>query len=198
MEQATRDRLFDVAARLFAEKGFGGVSFPDIAVAAGAEVAQLTELFASVDILYEAVLAFHFGQYRSGMEAALAGDDLPAVKIERMTVAICELRRQFPHQFPLFYRELLNPSRFFEPIVMAQIRHVAYLSDNNIAKGMQKGTFKHGINPAHATMFLLGIFHYHILAGPLLETLLPASADNEEYRIQALKVFLTGLSTDPQ
>lgn len=198
MEQETRDRLFDVASRLFAEKGYGGVSFQDIAVAAGAEVAQLTELFDSIDILYEAVLAFHFGQYRTRMETALTGDDLPAVKIERMTVAICELRRQVPQLFPLFYRELLNPTRFFEPIVKQQIRHIAYLSDTNIARGMQKKTFKRGINPAHATMVLLGIFHYHFLAGPLLETLLPASTDYEAYRAEALTVFLSGLTREPQ
>lgn len=194
MENTMRDRLLEVATELFAAKGFTGVSFEEIATATGAECTLPAELFGTEEKLYETVLEIQFGLYRSRMQTALQGNYLPTKKIERLAEAICELHLQLPHFFPLYYRELLSPSQFFEPIVKKTIRHVAYLSDNNIAKGIQKETFKYGVNPANATMFLMGMFHYNFLSSQLTETLLPELGDYEDYRDQALTVFLTGIN----
>lgn len=189
-----RDLLLEAATKLFAAKGFSGVSFAEIAERAAVEPALLTELFGTVEALYGTVLEIQFGLYSARLEAALRGNYLPDQKIQRATEAICRLYRESPEFFTLFYRELLDPSRFIDPIVKKHIRHIAYLSDSNIAKGMQKETFKHGINPANATMIMLGMFHYHFLASRLHETLLPVN--NDEYCAQALKVFLTGIKQE--
>lgn len=193
MENTTRDMLLGVATTLFAARGFAGVSFAEIAAAAEVDTGLLAEIFGTEEALYETILEIQFGLYTARIQAALEGNVLPPKKIERMAKAVCELHRESPDFFPLFYRELLNPSRFFDAIVKKHIRHVAYLSDNNIAKGMQKETFKYGINPAHATMILLGMFHYYFLASRLHETLLPEPDENDAYCTQALQVFLSGL-----
>ena len=193
MENSTRERVRDIAAKLFAEKGLAGVSLQEIAQATGVDDAEVTKLFGSGEKLYEAVLETHFTLYATRMDAVFGGDEGPADKVELYAHAMCDLHKQAPHFFPLFYRELLNPSLFFEPIVKKKIQHVSYLSDNNIAKGIQKGQFKRGLNPANATMFLAGMFHYYYLARHLRGSLLPEPANEEEYLNQALKVFLTGL-----
>ncbi len=193
MEQNARDRLLDTATALFAKRGYAGVLLKEVAAAAEVDGDEALKLFANEETLYETILESLFGLYVSRMQAALAGDSLPAAKIALLAQAVCDLHRETPHFFPVFYRELLNPSPFFETIVKKNVRHVAYLSDNNIAKGIQKGTFKYEINPANATMLLLGMFHYNFLASQLIETLLPEPGNDDEYLAQALEVFLTGI-----
>ena len=197
MENASRDMLLTVATQLFAARGFSGVSFAEIAAEAAVAPGLLTEMFGTEEALYETVLEIQFSLYATRMQPSLQGNYLPPQKIERMAGAICALHRDSPELFQLFYRELLNPSRFFDPIVKKHIRHIAYLSDNNIAKGMQKETLKRGINPANATMILLGMFHYFFLASRLHETLLPLPGSDDEYCAQALKIFLNGIKNSP-
>lgn len=196
MENATREQVLDAATRLFAEKGHVGVSVQEIADAGGVSISAVSELFTNLETLYETVLATQFGFFTARMDAVFEGDEVPPKKIELFARAMSDLHKQAPYFFLLFYRELLNPSPFFEPIVQKKIQHVAYHSDNNIARGIQKGLFKHGINPANATMFLAGMFHYYFLASRLAGSLLPEPADDAEYLAQALKVFLTGLGTE--
>src|ERR1700681_3444611 len=157
MQKTTREQVLKAAAKLFAEKGLAGVSWQEIADAALVNISEASELFPDVGKLYEAVLETQVNLYAAGMDAIFEGDELPSKKIELFAKAMCAVHKQAPFFFPLFYRELLDPSPFFEPIVQKKIQHIAYLSDNNIAKGIQKGQFKRGINPAYATMFLAGM-----------------------------------------
>lgn len=193
MVKATREQVLAVAIKLFAEKGLASVSLQEVANAAEVNISAVFELFTSVKKLYEDVLETQFSHYADRMDAVFEGDELPPEKIELFAKAMCDLHKQAPYFFPLFYRELLNPSPFFEPIVKKKIQHVAYLSDNNIAKAIQKGVFKRGLNPANATMFLAGMLHYYFLASRLTGSLLPDPANDEEYLAQALKVYLSGL-----
>lgn len=193
MENAARGPVLDAAAKLFAEKGYAGVSLQEAADAAGIHISAAAALFPTVEKLYEAVLKTVFSMYAARMDAVFAGNEPPPEKIELFAEAMRDIYRQVPCFFPLFYRELLNPSPFFEPVVKKQIMHVAYLSDNNIARGIRKGQFRHGINPANATMILAGLHHYYFLARCLAGSLLPEPAGDDEYFTEALKVFLTGL-----
>jgi TetR/AcrR family transcriptional regulator len=193
MENSSHEQVLDAATRLFAEKGHAAVSLGEIADAAGVNVSAVSELFTSVDKLYEAVLETQFNLYAARMDAVFAGAGLPPEKMSLFAEAMCDLHKRTPCFFPLFYRELIHPSPLFEPIVQKIIRHVAYLSDNTIARGIRKGEFKQGINPAYATMCLAGMLHYYFLASRLAGSLLPEPAKDEEYLTQSLKVFLTGL-----
>jgi TetR/AcrR family transcriptional regulator len=193
MEKNVREQILDAATRLFAERGFTGVSLQDVAETSGIEEAELTRLFGSREKLYESVLEPQFNHYAVSLGAPFEGNDRPVTKVELFARAMCDFHKQAPYFFPLFYRELLTPSPCFESIVLKKIRHVAYMSDNNIAKGIQKGNFRHGVNPANATMVMVGMFHYYFLANRLAGTLLPESTTDEEFFSQAVKVFLNGL-----
>jgi TetR/AcrR family transcriptional regulator len=193
MEKTVSEQIVDTATRLFAEKGFAGVSLQDIADTSGVEERELVRLFGSRERLYEAVLQPQFDNYAVSLGAVFEGSDRPVTRVESFARAMCDFHKQAPYFFPLFYRELLTPSPYFEPIVLKKIRHVAYMSDNNIAKGVQKGNFRRGVNPANATMVMLGMFHYYFLANRLVGSLLPENTTDEEFFSQAMKVFLNGL-----
>ena len=194
MQKTIHEHLIESASRLFAEKGFAGVTMEDIAAVSGVEYTEIAKLFKSVSDLYGAVLESLFSLYASSMGAAFEGSHNSVDKVESFAKAFCNLHKQAPHLFTLFYRELLDPSVYFEPIVLKNVRHVAYLSDNNIARGVQKKIFEYGVSPAIATMLFVGMFHYYFLAKEqLCGSLLPDGVSDEEYIALALKVFLGGL-----
>jgi len=193
MEKTVSEKILDTVTRLFAEKGFTGVSLQDVAETSGVEESELVRLFGSREKLYETVLESQFSQYAVSLGAVFEGSEGPVTRVELFAGAMCDFRKQAPYFFPLYYRELLNPSPYFESIVLKNIRHVAYQSDNNIAKGIQKGMFRHGVNPANATMVMVGMFHYYFLANRLVGSLLPENTTDEEFFSQAMKVFLNGL-----
>jgi TetR/AcrR family transcriptional regulator len=193
MEKTVSQQILHAATRLFAEKGFAGVSTQDIAETSGVEESELVRLFGSREKLYEAVLEPQFSNYAVSLGAVFDGTEGPVTRVESFAKAMCDFHKQAPYFFPLFYRELLTPSPCFEPIILKNVRRVAYLSDNNIAKGIQKGNFRHGVNPANATMVMLGMFHYYFLANRLVGSLLPENTTDEEFFSQAMKVFLNGL-----
>jgi len=197
VKKTTQERIIESAAQLFAEKGFAGVSLQDIATLSEVEYAEISERFNTVAELYGAVLESLFSRYARSMSIAFEGSHSSLAKVESFATAICNLHKQSSHLFTLFYRELLDPSVYFESIVLKNVRHVAYLSDTNIAKGVQKGIFKNGVNPAIATMLFVGMFHYYFLAKEqICGSLLPGGVSDEEYIALALKVFLSGLLED--
>jgi len=193
MDKTVHEQILDSATRLFAEKGFAGVSLQDVAETSGVEEGELVKLFGSGEKLYEAVLELLFSLYSTRLGAPFEGNDRPVTKVELFARAMCDFHKEAPYFFPLFYRELLTPSPCFESTILKNIRHVAYMSDNNIAKGIQKGSFRHGVNPANATMVMVGMFHYYFLANRIVGSLLPGNTTDEEFFSQALKVFLNGL-----
>jgi AcrR family transcriptional regulator len=188
-----REIILGAATKLFAERGRCGTALEGVADAAGVTAGEITSLFRSEDDLYEKVLAAQFDAYATRMSAVFEGDGKPTEIIELMSNAMVELHRKMPYLFPLLYQELLNPSRHFDTIVRKNIQRVAYLLDNNFAKRIRKGTFKHGISPASGTMIMAGMFHYYFLASRLAVSLLPEPEKDEEYLSQALKIFLTGM-----
>lgn len=194
MKNNTRDKIIEAAAMLIAHKGLYGFSIAKAAWAAEVDANVAAEFFPSDTNLYEAVLENQFSLYASKMEAVFDDDNAsPTEKVMRFAQAMCEVHQQAPHFFPIYYWELLNPSLYFQTIIEPRIRHVAYLSDNNIARGIQKGMFKHGLNPANMTMLLAGTLHYFFLATRLAPSLLPERGNDEEYFNQVLEVFMTGL-----
>jgi AcrR family transcriptional regulator len=73
--QATRDRLVEVATRLFAERGFEGTSIEAVLDEAGVSRGSLYHHFASKEALFEA--AFQAVEERIGQEILVAAADVP-------------------------------------------------------------------------------------------------------------------------
>src|ERR1039457_289258 len=110
MPNTTREQVLDAATKLFAEKGLALASLQEIANSAKVNISVVRELFPGVEKLYEAVLETQFSHYAARMDAVFEGDVVPSEKIELFAKAMCDVHKQAPYFFPLFYRELLNPS----------------------------------------------------------------------------------------
>jgi len=128
---ATRDRILDVAERLFAEKGFEGTSVREITSAAGANVASVNYHFGGKDNLYREVCRRRLSRLReqriSNVSRALAaGGTSPSLEgvVEAFTTAFLEPltdESQGRLLIELMAREMLNPhlprAMFFEEMI---------------------------------------------------------------------------------
>ncbi|WP_162251484.1 MULTISPECIES: TetR family transcriptional regulator [unclassified Nocardioides] len=84
----TATRILDAAARLLAEKGYGGLRISDVAKAADVRPAAIYYYFASREVLVEEVLWFGMARLRRHVEETLlaAGDEVTA--IDRLLLAV--------------------------------------------------------------------------------------------------------------
>src|SRR3990170_83922 len=98
-ESGGREHIVDVAARLFSQKGYKGVSIRDIAQACGVTNAALYYHFKNKEDLYLAVLRHNHGKVMlSVAEAVDAGRDLPTrlkQLVLRYAQAMCGQRQSF-------------------------------------------------------------------------------------------------------
>src|SRR5689334_18975262 len=90
--RATRERLIEVAAALFPERGRDGVSVRDVCAAAGANVASVAYHFGGKEGLYLAVLRAGLEQMVAGVKGRLAHDEPdPARRLVRHVRAFAEV-----------------------------------------------------------------------------------------------------------
>ncbi|MHC4540242.1 MAG: TetR family transcriptional regulator [Planctomycetota bacterium] len=69
--KGVRDRLLDVAEKLFSERGFDGTSVRDLAGAAGCNVASVNYYFGGKEKLYEEVWRRHLLLLRDSRAASI-------------------------------------------------------------------------------------------------------------------------------
>ncbi len=86
-EKATKEKIFDAAVDLFAERGYDGVSIRDIARAVGVSESAFYRHYASKDAILESIFAYIEGRiYPQAPEGAPSGS--PEGGIDAMVVAL--------------------------------------------------------------------------------------------------------------
>jgi AcrR family transcriptional regulator len=161
--RSTRDRILDVAARRFAERGFAGASVRQIAAEAGLRnQASLYHHFRNKRALYEAALA-------RGIEPILAivadsrDDDALGASLVERTVAYLAAH---PHVPRLIHRLGLEDRRYL-PSVVARVIRPLY-AEGVKALARQHPAWPREMLPHLAIGFYHLIFGYFVSA-PLLE-----------------------------
>ena len=126
----TRERLLDVAERLFAEKGYTAVSIREITKAAGASLAAVNYHFKSKKDLYMEVFRQRWQKQserlRMPMQELKARDDLTPEIVVRTIIkmfletSVSDEERHRHGQ--LIMREMVSPTEVFEVMVENQMR----------------------------------------------------------------------------
>jgi AcrR family transcriptional regulator len=173
-DRSTRGRILTAAERLFAEKGFAGVSMPAIAKASGITAGAIYRHFDSKDDLFfeivkRAVQAARPDPPQAGFEAArdlprMAGawTGQPLKLLRELAVEIHSASAKHPR-----VRRLLRQS------LDRQLSDLA----GSIMDAQRAGTLASGNPPLTATAafaFILGLMH--------METLAPALVGDERWR----------------
>lgn len=107
-DPSTRDRIAAVAAPLFADRGFAGVSMRDIAEAVGVKAASLYNHYSDKDALYAASLEGVFVRRAALVEEALKATGTPRRRLQGLVAALVQAIAGDPIAARLLQRELLD------------------------------------------------------------------------------------------
>ena len=107
----SREKILTVATRMFAEYGFAAISIRDIAGACGISIPSIYHFFDDKDTLYVRCYEHIFREASAELHKVMIGVEPGQPRVQRFTVALCELLLN-NHDFRrLFQRELLREER---------------------------------------------------------------------------------------
>ncbi len=117
-----RAELLEIAAGLFAEKGFRNTTVRDIAEAAGILSGSLYHHFDSKESMVDEILRTFQEELFAAYDAVLASDDDPRSKIEQCVRLSFEAIAQHPHEVAIFQNEAAY---------LGDFERFAYLAERN-------------------------------------------------------------------
>lgn len=197
--EAARDDILDAAERLFAAKGFDGVSTAAIAKEAGVSQSQIHYHFDTKQRLWEKVFERRFGDYFAAQSSLL--DDREMDDMERMRDSIRSYFRFFeenPHYVKLLGRAQLDMGDGLEGEEAQQMGETLMRTGSEVIIAAQKaGTIRDDVRPDFVIIGFLSLvahwFHggHHLVVDP--EDGDPSRHD-PEYLDFIIQVYLRGIA----
>jgi TetR/AcrR family transcriptional regulator len=195
----SRRALLTAAREAFAERGLEGARVDDIARRAGINKQLVYHYFGSKDGLYTAVLEAVYHEIRE-QEAALLLDPLPAEEAMRRLI---EFSFDYLEKTPDFVRILSDENAHLGrhlkgSATVAEVnRPIIELIRKTLARGVEEGVFRRGLDPFHVYLSIAGMsFFYfaniHTLARAFNRPL-AAPAAMEERRAHIVDFALNAL-----
>jgi len=197
--EASRDDILDAAERLFAGKGFDGVSTAVIAKAAGVSQSQIHYHFDTKKKLWDAVFQRRFADYFAAQSTLLrqdGGDD-----IDRLGDSIRSYFRFF--QTNPEYGKLLGRAALDAPedaLLGAADEMGSELMKRGIeviAEAQRAGVIRPDVRPEFVILGFVAMVAYWFQAGALILSQADAGSRDEndaDYLDFMLKVYLRGLA----
>ena len=162
-----KDRILDVALRIFAEKGFQNATIAEISKEAGCSEATIYEYFGTKEDLLFAIPEKISNESIEETERALSYIKGAEGRMRALLLAYVRLYQSNPHYAALVLLQLLNNKRFRKTPAHAAIRRSAHRLLDCIREGIADGTFKKDANPYLIRSMLLGtiehlFIHWHM------------------------------------
>lgn len=139
----TKDRIIEVAERLFAEKGLDGASMRDITDAAGVNLAAVNYHFGSKDGLISAVFHRHFGPLNEERLAMLESVEAAAGNGPPMLEAVLEafirpaVTREHDSRFSLLMgRCMSEPVKYIDVHIRPHFEPLMRRFDSSVARAL--------------------------------------------------------------
>lgn len=200
----SRSRLIKIAAQLFAQRGFAGVSTRDIAREAQVNISLISYYFKGKEGLYLAVLEDFFGGAQREMEQVFSSFDVQNMTREsfkaQMTEIInrmVEMKTETPYVSQLLHRELLAGlpnakellTQLFQTMSQTLIEMLHIAQKKNIIRG--------DIHvPTHFMTLVHSTDTYFLITqsdSPARNVILKLPEQKREYCDQMVKVFIEGV-----
>jgi TetR/AcrR family transcriptional regulator len=170
--ERTREAILREAERLFAERGFASARLEDVASAVGMRRASLLYHFRDKHELYDAVLAELLLALHARVAAALRGNGVLAVRIERAVSAWVDFVGERPALARIILREAAGATAERPPVIL---RHVAGF--HSLAREVFDATRDDPlaraapIDPVHFASAIAGATVFFVAAMPVLAPL---------------------------
>ena len=196
--QDAKEKLLTAATRLFAEKGFAGVSIRQLAEAAGVNSAMISYYYGGKEGLYEAVLTTQYERLLTKFEAVAALEAPVKEKIRQYAEVI---RLTHTADQPLMARliqgELTSPTACMEKVVRNYASRIVRIVGGILQEGIDSGEMRTDIPLNYATMALAGMINFFFILREVTRTMVPdLYLGDEEFVEAALKIYLKGMGRD--
>ena len=196
--QDAKEKLLAAATRLFAEKGFAGVSIRQLAEAAGVNSAMISYYYGGKEGLYEAVLITQYERLLKKFEA-VAALEAPVDEKIRQYAEVIRLTHTADQSLMarLIQGELTSPTACMEKVVRNYTSRIARIVSGIVRQGVEDGEFRQDIPPLFATLALAGMLNFYFILREATRAIVPIfSVGDEEFIEAALKIYLKGMGRD--
>ena len=195
MEQVKDDtakKILTEATKLFAERGYAGVSVREIIQAAQVgNIGAISYYFGGKRELYLTILREHFQNAHRLAVRINQKETSPVKKLERIFAAIGDTYKNSPYTIKLLFSEINQPSEFF-PEIDAQIKSLQKISRDIIQEGIDAKIFRADVKLESMTLVLFSIAHFAFLMPNFAKNLL-ADITFKNYLKQAQEIFFRGI-----
>ena len=191
----TRQRLLDSAARVFAQKGFGGASLEEIAESAGYSTGALYANFDNKEQLFMEVVAARRARTAARRVEAIAeifdeqvaGDADPFDALSRLFVQVADRDREFaPLQAEFWLYAVRNPAAM--GVIAASLGDQVEALEPVVARALERFGAAPDATPRDVTVVLLALFQ-----GLVRRRRLDQGAVPDDLFAQALRWLFAGL-----
>jgi TetR/AcrR family transcriptional regulator len=154
-----KEHILDRATRLFAERGYEGVSVHEVAESVGIGKASLFHHFANKEALYEAVLDRLVTTFKEPLEQIYASGGTFAQRLDTLTATLTRAFGERPYAARLLLREAMNWGPLMRDRLGDRVLLVLDAGAAWLAAGQQQGVFVEG-DARHLVLTALGM---HVL-----------------------------------
>jgi AcrR family transcriptional regulator len=191
-KERTRQRLLDSAARIFAQKGFGGASLEEIAETAGYSTGAVYANFDNKEQLFMEVVAARRSRATSRRVEAVAGilDDDGADPLGALSQLFAQAadrdRELAPLQAEFWLFAVRNPAA--RKVIADSLSDQAAELEPVVARALERFGADPGVGPREVTVILLALFQ-----GLMRRRRLDPAQVPDDLLAQALRWLFAGL-----
>lgn len=188
-KQATKEKIIEVALKVFDKKGFFKTTVDDIARAAGLAKGTLYLYFKDKESLYITTIDQHFKNAINFLTEIEAKKGSPTKKMTDIASNFVPYMKEIQSSHPMFAIESSNLSqkilKNIKPIIIRKLMQMTKIVSRIIKEGIEKGEFK-DVDPDVAAYYFLNTIRT-IFSGSVL---MPHLAVNTN---AILKLYFDGL-----
>jgi TetR/AcrR family transcriptional regulator len=203
-KKTARDRLLAAALREFGEKGFAGARVEKITRDANANKQLVYHYFGNKEALFKSVLELAYKEYTGdALRLSIEGSD--AKKALRLFVDTMFR----PSSATVYFNQILQDENRFGAKHVKPLRSVKQtyvevikLVQTILAKGVEEGVFRRGIDPREFYISLVGLFNLRTVnaktLGAAIGVPLDTKAGMARSRAEAFDLILNGIGRKDQ
>jgi TetR/AcrR family transcriptional regulator len=193
---ATRARVLDAAATLFARKGLDGVRLREVAEAAGATVPLLCHHFKDKETLYNAVIDRAIERFATMGWDVLRAQGSFQQRLTALVTGVIDLLATDATITELLHRELADGGARARPLAERSFLPLKRAAVEEIRAAQQRGEARADLDPDLLVLHVLGAAIYPSIAAPIVRVVWgrdPLAAPMLEQRKGELVALLSPL-----
>jgi TetR/AcrR family transcriptional regulator len=170
-DRSAIDRILDEGVRLFAARGFDGVSMTDLASAAQVSKANIFHHFASKDVLYLAALKHAVADFSLQLAQLNRSEPDFAERVRTFVAWHSARLREREPQTRLLLREMFGDGQRGPELVLDVFGEGQRLLLELVSAGQKAGHLRADVDPAVVALTLVAVDIFSFLAAPTLRAI---------------------------